>query len=422
MPRKRLFPPPKHPQTGKPLHNKGREPRSVLTVNARVVLQRRRWSAPVVGSVTPLDAWLDAAEDTISLGARELACRLNQGSSNFDKAAANLARAAQVSLSGEFLRQVVEAEGRAVQAAQRAGTLTIGWTAAECRIPSDPPDGTDRLPEGSSAVTTRVYLGADGVKLPLVTDTEKQARRQKVKEKRRRRGRKCRPLPRAKRGADQRYKEFKIVTYYDEGQAHRHVSVTAGDHQVAGALMRRDAARIALHQAEDKVAVVDGAEWIRKQIERQSLGLDALGLDFYHLADNVHQARRVVYGEEDAAGVAWAGGILHTAKHEGYAALRDQLVVWKSRLRSRRKRRAAEQLLGYVTDRRAMIGYPEFLAVGRQIGSGPTESMCKATTQRLKGSGMRWDAENAEAIMALEALDQSGEWKQYWASYLKPAA
>ena len=61
------------------------------------------------------------------------------------------------------------------------------------------------------------------------------------------------------------------------------------------------------------MGVVDGSEWIKNQIERQSLPLDDLGLDFYHLAENVHKARRAVYGEEDpkdekAAGNAWAGG------------------------------------------------------------------------------------------------------------------
>ena len=42
MPRKRLSPPPKHPQTDKPLQNKGPEAFSVLTVNDRIVLSRRR--------------------------------------------------------------------------------------------------------------------------------------------------------------------------------------------------------------------------------------------------------------------------------------------------------------------------------------------------------------------------------------------
>jgi hypothetical protein len=69
-----------------------------------------------------------------------------------------------------------------------------------------------------------------------------------------------------------------------------------------------------------------------------------------------------------------------------------------------------------------MIKYPQFQAVGRQIGSGPTESMCNATTLRIKGVGMRWDADNAEAIMALEALEQSGAWQSYWDSRLALAA
>ena len=81
---------------------------------------------------------------------------------------------------------------------------------------------------------------------------------------------------------------------------------------------------------------------------------------------------------------------------------------------------AADRLLNYVSERREMIKYPEFLAKGWQIGSGPTEATCKTLTARLKGSGMRWDADNAEAIMALEALTQSGQWDFYWKSQLRP--
>jgi hypothetical protein len=426
------------------MESKGRADHTVLTVNGRVKLQRRRWSCPSTGSITPMDTLLDIAEASITVGMRELACRLNKDASNFDKAAENLARAAQVFLSGEFLRDVVEAEGRAVLKAQRSGALSIPWTVADCPIPNDNPIATTQpapvavaeppagppvepAPVTSTVAGTRVYLGSDGVKVPLLTDQEKQARRAKVKQKRRRRGKKCRPLPRAKPGADQRYKEFKIVTYYDQEQKHRHVGVTKEDCQAAGQMMRRDAARIRLDQAEDKVAVVDGAEWIVNQIEGQSLPMDVIELDFYHLAENVHKARRVVYGEEDpkeeeAVGNRWAAQILHVAKHEGYERLRDELVAWKGTLSGPRKRKAAEVLLEYVTDRREMVAYPDYLAAGRQIGSGPTESMCKTTTKRLKGVGMRWDADNAEALMALDALDQSGEWKQYWKLCLNPAA
>jgi hypothetical protein len=409
-PRKRLFPPPLHPRTATPLQNKGPDEHTLLTVNGRICLSRRRYVAAGVGSSYPLDAWLDRAEDSLSLGLRELACRLNLASRNFDKAAENLARAAQVHLSGEFLRHIVESEGRAVQAAAQNGKLPLDWTARDCPALDKDGEATER---------SRIYLGSDGVMVAHITDAEKRTRRDRTKARRRRCGRKRRPLPRAKVGADGPFKEFKIVTFYDDAAAHRLVAVTRGDCTQAGRLMRRDAGRVGLDKADDKVAVVDGSDWIKNQIQRQSLPLDDLGLDFYHLSENLHKARRAVYGEEDpqddkAAGNAWVGQVLHTAKHEGYEKLREQLQEWKRGLRGAGRRQAAEQVLNYVTDRREMIQYPKFQEMGRQIGSGPTESMCKATTQRIKGRGMRWDGDNAESVMALEALEQSGAWQGYW--------
>ena len=71
MPRKRLFPP-QDPNTGCRLQSKGRDDHSVLTVNGRITLWRRRYSSPGTGSVTPMDALLDAAEATVTVGVREL--------------------------------------------------------------------------------------------------------------------------------------------------------------------------------------------------------------------------------------------------------------------------------------------------------------------------------------------------------------
>jgi hypothetical protein len=404
MRRKPLFPPPKDPQSGRTKRNKGRQDFTVLTINGRVRLLRRRWYSPEEGTTTPVDQWLEIAEATISLGVREMACRLNGDGKNFDKAAANLARTAQVRLSGETLRVLVEAEGKRVLQAQRSGQLQIDWSALDCRTEQG---------------TTRVYFGSDGVTVPLVTDAEKLSRRQKVKQKRRRHGKKARPLSPRKVGADQRYKEFKIIAFYDETQEHRLVCGTRGDHEVAGRLMRREAARVRLDLADEKVGNVDGSPWIRNEVHRQSLPLDALGLDFYHLGENAHKARREIYGEDDEAGKNWVGDVLHRFKHDGYEGVWQGLLEWRVGLRGG-KRKAADRLLNYVNERREMIKYPEFLAKGWQIGSGPTEATCKTLTARLKGSGMRWDSDNAEAIMALEALTQSGQWDLYWRTQLRP--
>lgn len=420
MRRKPLFPPPKHPQTGKNLRHKGRQEYSVNTVNGRVALRRIRWHGDAVGSSTPLDLYLDKAEQTISVGAREIACRLNGDGKNFDKAAENLARAAQIYTSGETLRVLVENEGRQVLKAQQSGVLPLPWSADDCKIALDPTVSEGACPD-AAPTTTRIYLGSDGVMVPMVSDAEKKKRRATIKKKRRLRGKKAKPLPAAKAGADQKYKEFKIVAFYDETQEHRLVAGTKGDCTQAGRLMRHQAARIRLDKADEKIGNVDGSPWIRNQIEGQSLPLDALGLDFYHLSDNVQKARRLVYGEEDEAGKAWLADVLHTFKHEGYDAGWEKLLAWRTSLRGA-KRRAADSLMGYVSERHDMIRYPEFATKGWQIGSGPTEATCKTLTARLKGSGMRWDAQNAESIMALEALSQSGLWKAYWRTLLPAAA
>jgi hypothetical protein len=376
----------------------------MLTVNGRIEIQRWRWCRPGQGSFTPMDRLVEISEATISLGVRELCCRLNANASSFDRAAKDLGRAAQVQLSGERLRQVVESEGKQVLALAQERELKPGWRASECQTP-----------EGS----TRVYLGADGVMVPIVTQAEKDKRRQDVRHKRQRRGRKAQPLPSPKPGADQGYKEFKIVTFYDQEMSHRLVSVTRGNHEAAGRLMRRGARELGLEWAKERIGNVDGATWIRNQIQGQRLGLTALGLDFYHLSEHVHEARRAVYGEDDAAGKQWAEDLLHTVKHEGYERFWERILEGRNHLRNPAKRQSLDQLLRYVAERQEMIRYPQFLEKGWQIGSGPTESMCKVVPRRAKGVGMRWDSDNAEAVMALEALEQGHQWSQYWTTRLQ---
>jgi hypothetical protein len=359
-------------------------------------------------SQTPVDKLLDAAEATVSRGVRKLCCLLNADAASFQRAAGNLLCTTGVRIGTELLRQVVEQEGQRMLRCADLGTLCPAWGANDCKRQNQTPSGE---------ACSRQYLGCDGFTVRLITHAEKKLRRIKVRRKRRRcrtRHHELKPLSRIKPGADQAFKEFKLVTIYDEQAEHRLVSVTRKDHHAAGHLMRRDAGRCGFFDAEQKLAVIDGGPWIINQIKRQSLPVTAVCLDFYHLAENVHKARRCCFGEEDPTGVAWARRVLHTAKHQGYANLLEELTQWRAALRSPTKRRAAELLINYVTDRREMILYPQFLNAGWQIGSGPTESQCKQVPRRVKGRGKRWDAKNAEAIMTLEAMTQSNLSDQYW--------
>jgi hypothetical protein len=377
----------------------------VLTVNGRVKLVRRWWHSPRDGSLAPADAAIDGAHQSVSPGVREMACRLNNDGVSFDRAAENLVRTANIPISGEQLRLLVLAEGEAVLAAQRSASIPTAFQASDCRLDPHQADSP-----------TRIYTGVDGVMVPLVTEQEKVKRRKKVLEKRRRCGKKCRPLPPRTRGSNLAFKEYKMITFYDEEGRHWHELLSRRSRKNVGALIRGEARRLNFAQADQRVANVDGATWIRNRLQERpdQLPLDGLGLDFYHLSENVHRCRRKVFGEECEAGKTWADELMHTFKHEGYAPAWEQLVTWRATLRSPKKRPAADRLLNYVSQRWEMINYPEFQQRGWQIGSGPTESRCKTSTSRLKGRGRRWNPRNAESVAALTTLMDSHQWHLYW--------
>ena len=445
MRRKPLFPPPKQ-ASGERQKNKGSQPYSVLTINGRIHLGRTRWHDPSAGgSCTPADAWLDEAEATFTEGVREMCCRINQGSTAFRKSAANLGRTAHLDISAETLRKIVEAEGKNVQRLFGQGELSPNFTAADCTTNSGTTNsGTTNSGTTNSGTTdsgtTRIYEGCDGVKVPIVTDDEKKKRRATIRKKRQQRGRKAQPLPRRKTGADCAYKEFRIVHFYDEGLSNRFVQATSGNHEVTGRLMRRMALQIDLSAAAEKIALIDGAPWIRNQIELHGV-VEDIGLDFYHLRDYAQKTRRAVFGappdpvasdpvasdpvasdpvvsdpkdETPCKGEQWLGELMHTFRHEGYNASWDRLTAWRATLDKPAHCAAANSLMNYVAERQPLIQYPEFRAKGWQIGSGPTEAECKTTTHRIKGRGRRWDSEHAEGMMALACLEDSQLWEQYW--------
>jgi hypothetical protein len=391
------------PQTGHYRQDKGRDGHDLLTVNGRVRIQRRHYYSHGQGTCTPADKLLDAAEATVSAGVREMCSRVNATAKSFERAAATLERTAQLRISREALRQIVTSDGKLALRLSESGELAPDWQAKECSAP-----------DGKSLI----YLSSDGFMVPLVTAAEKQKRRQQVLERRRRCGKKRRALMRMKRGADQRYKEFKAVAFYDHPMEHRQVSVTRGDCQAAGRLMRRDALRIGFGSADYRVGNIDGGVWIIGQIKQRRLPMTATGLDFYHLGENVHKARRAIFGEENPAGKDWVGSVLHIAKHKGYESFWERLLELRKNTRGQARRKAADGLLNYVSDRREMIRYPEFQAHGWQIGSGPMESQCRVVPDRVKGPGKRWDADSAEAVMALEAIHQSRQWPAYWRALL----
>ena len=231
------------------------------------------------GGTDPLiDDLIDAAHESISVAVREMCCRLGIDSGSFKRAAESLHRVGQLRLSDELLRKIVESEGKAALAWQDQETVPLNWSIE---------DTTTKASEDGSSVR-RMYVGLDGFMLPMVTKAEQTKRHQKAQVRRKKLRRKHgvhRPRLAPPRGADQRYKEFKLVTLYDQDLAHKLWRVTQHGPDRVRRLLRLMADDVQIFRADQIVAVTDGAEWIAGVLkaclpEEKTTFI----LDFYHAA------------------------------------------------------------------------------------------------------------------------------------------
>ena len=180
------------------------------TVNGTVTIERTVYWSKATGSVRPADRWLGIEQHSVSPGVREMCC-LESLDSSFATVSRSLKRTAQLTLSEDRIRRVVEDEGRTVIRAQRAGAVAATFTTKDCS------DGV-------------MVTGADGVFVPVVPETQKAKRRQTESAKRKTEGRRSTRNPgRPKKGADGEYKEAKVLAFYNQGKSKTHVVATLGD-------------------------------------------------------------------------------------------------------------------------------------------------------------------------------------------------
>ena len=121
--------------------------------------------------------------------------------------------------------------------------------------------------------------------------------------------------------------------------------------------------------------------------------------------------------DDPAAAEAWRQQQCARLKAEGGAAVLAALRALAVKGAAARAVRA--EVVQYFANQVHRMDYPTYLAKGWQIGSGPVESACKTVVgQRLKGGGMRWGEEGADAVCQLRALFKSerGQWEAFWAN------
>ena len=182
-----------------------------------------------------------------------------------------------------------------------------------------------------------------------------------------------------------------------------------------GEPLRRQAAQVGMDRAERRVALSDGGAglegWLRANFGR----VDAVILDFFHAAEYLGELARALYPGDEAARSDWLGEWCRRLKHEGGSAVLEGLRALEAATAVAREARA--EVVRYFTNQSHRMDYPAYVAKGWAIGSGPVEAACKTVIgQRMKGAGMRWGADGADAVCHLRALLKSGDrqWDAYW--------
>jgi hypothetical protein len=177
------------------------------------------------------------------------------------------------------------------------------------------------------------------------------------------------------------------------------------------------------HRARLRVFLADGARWLWDLAATHFP--DAIQiLDWYHLAEHVHQAAGVLFGEGSEAAKRWS----ESRKDELWNGKVTQtlrcLKALHKRTRASSKRETVRQLIGYLENNRQRIQYPRYRALGLRIGSGQVEGACKTLVGgRCKQAGMRnWNRRGAEAVLRLRTALKTGQYDPLWNQHLKIAA
>ena len=185
-----------------------------------------------------------------------------------------------------------------------------------------------------------------------------------------------------------------------------------------GTPLRRQAAQVGMEDAERWIALSDGGNGLEDFLRNNFPRVEAVILDFYHAAEHLGRLAKAWHPGDEEAAKALQGQWCHQLKHEGGQALLATLRALPVAGRGRGAARTVHaEEVGYFTNQVHRMDYPRYVSKGWQIGSGPVESACKRVIGlRLKGAGMRWGEDGADAMSHLRALflSESSQWTAFW--------
>lgn len=282
-----------------------------------------------------------------------------------------LALVSGVTVSRSSVRRITEASGQALATLEEADAERIRTT-----LPVSP------------AGAARQQVSVDGAMVPIVGGEWREVKTLAIGD--------------LDAGGANRAGDWSYLSWI--GEADRFAELATGE------LHRRGT-----FAAETVVGVADGAAWCQ-QFYAYHLPDAIRILDFPHAAGHLSRVAQACFGPGPAA-EDW-GKIQRERLLAGEAQAVCQAV---SELPVTQAPQPAEaytamrQVGTYLRERLSQLAYADFVEQGYPIGSGAVESANKRVVEsRLKGAGMHWRVETANAMLALRGVLCSQRWDERW--------
>lgn len=350
-------------------------PRTVLTVCGMVTFARPWCVCPACGhGCSPTDGQLAlASRARLSPGVQEWAITLG-ARETFAEAATTLATLTGLAVSAETVRQLTEARGQAIEAADAVAVATVQRT-REAAEPVDPAPGT-------------LLVETDGVMVRY-------------------------------RRADRKteWHEVKVgyVAGFVDGEvvAPSYVAAREPVEQFGPRLLTEAARRGALDILEwvgsslrrqiarlrSVTVLADGAKWIWN-LAADHFDCRTEILDWYHATEHLWTVARAVFGEGTSAARDWVKQQERDLWEHGSAPLLAALKPLRAPTAEGQEVLRVEK--GYFRNNADRMDYPTFRAAALPIGSGAVESSGKHVIQhRMKRPGASWSDAGAQGVIAV---------------------
>ena len=181
--------------------------------------------------------------------------------------------------------------------------------------------------------------------------------------------------------------------------------------------LKRLAEKVALRDRRAiraRVALTDGAVALQQQMQSHLQNF-TLVLDVIHVDEYVWKAGTTLYGETDPHRAVWVEAQMLDSLSSRVADVIQRLED-KAETLSRRSQAAKtlRQVAHYFRRHQAFLDYKTYLQRGWPIGTGVIEGVCRHLVKdRMELAGMRWTVPGAEALLALRAVHENGDWDAF---------